>query len=423
MHATSAGTAPDISPARAVLAAVLGNALEFYDFIVYSYFAIQIGRSFFPVHSAYASLMLSLATFGAGFLSRPVGALLIGRYADSVGRRPAMLLSFALMGASVLGLALLPGYAAIGPAAPVLALLARLVQGFAVGGEVGANTAFLAEAAVPSRRAVTVSMQSVSQVIAMGVGGLVGAILVHSLSAAAVQAYGWRIAIGLGASLLPAGLWLRSHLPETLHRAMAPLSGAPSPQSQALRIGMLGAVCISAFTIRTYVVLYLVTYAQHTLHMPPGPFFTANIIGQFGSLLVIPAGAMLSDRIGRRPVFLGGQLISLAIIYPVFAWLIGARSGAAVLVGLPLISITGSISPSALLTSITEALPGRLRGTGFGLAYTIAVTLFGGTAQLVLTWLLHATGAAMAITWYLLAAGLVALVAMLAIPETRPGPV
>jgi MFS family permease len=421
MQVQDAPAAPPISHGRAVFAAVLGNALEFYDFIVYSFFAIQIGHSFFPARSAYGSLMLSLATFGAGFLSRPVGALIIGRYADRSGRRPAMLISFALMGASVLGLALLPGYATLGAAAPILALTLRLIQGFAVGGEVGANTAFLAEAAPPARRAFTVSMQSLSQVVAMGVGALVGAILTRTLSDAGLQHYGWRIAIGLGAILLPVGLWLRRRLPETLHAAVAaPLAGrAGAPPPRAIRIFLLGAVCISAFTIRTYVVLYLVTYAQHTLRMPPGPFFTANVIGQFGSLLVIPAGALLADRIGRRPVFLSGQIVSLVVIYPVFAWVIGARSAAAVLIGLPLLTMTGSIAPSALLTSITEALPGRLRGTGFGLAYTLAVTLFGGTAQLVLTWLLHETGAAMAIAWYLLGAGLIGLAAMTAIPETR----
>ncbi len=424
-------TPPNAPPpgigASAIFAAVLGNALDFYDFIIYSAFAIQIGATFFPQRSAYASLMLSLAVFGAGFLSRPLGALVIGRYADTSGRRPAMLLSFALMGLSVLGLALLPGYATLGLTAPALALVARLVQGFAVGGEIGANTAFLAESAPSRHRTLVVSMQSVSQVIAMAAGGAIGAWLTHRFSAPQLQLYGWRIAVGLGATLLPVGLWLRRRLPETLtHTLETPLSSASlaAPPSTtppgALRVGLLGAICISAFTIRTYVVLYLATYAQQTLHMAPKPFFLATVYGQLGSALVIPVAALLSDRIGRRPIFLAGHVISLAVIYPVFAWVIRTHAPAAILVGLPLVSLTGSIGPSALLTSITEALPGRLRGTGFGLAYTLAVTLFGGTAQLILTWLLHITGAPIAIAWYLLGAGLIALVAMLAIPETRP---
>ena len=168
---------------RHIAAVTLGNALEFYDFLTFSFFAIQIGHAFFPSNSAYGSLMGSLATFGAGFATRPLGAIVIGRYADRVGRKPAMLLSFVLIGASIFGMALIPPYAAIGLAAPVLAVIARMLQGFSLGGEIGSNTAFLLEAAPPQTRGLIVSWQGASQMIAILVGSLVGVLLSSLLPA------------------------------------------------------------------------------------------------------------------------------------------------------------------------------------------------------------------------------------------------
>src|SRR5579864_3899701 len=202
---------------RNIAAATVGNALEFYDFITYAFFAIQIGHSFFPNTSAYANLMLSLATFGAGFLTRPIGGIVIGSYADRVGRRPAMILSFTLMGAAIIAMALIPSYARIGIAAPILAVLARMVQGFSLGGEVGPTTAYLLESAPVHRRGFVVAWQAASQAIAATLAGLVGLILAATLSASALSDYGWRIAFLLGAITLPVGLWMRRGLPETLH--------------------------------------------------------------------------------------------------------------------------------------------------------------------------------------------------------------
>src|SRR5215467_5033505 len=173
---------------RAILGVTIGNMLEFYDFITYSFFAIQIGRTFFPSHSQFASLMLSLATFGAGFITRPIGGLVIGAYSDRVGRRPAMILSLAMMGFAIIVLALTPSYNAIGIAAPILAILTRLVQGFSLGGEVGPTTAYLMEAAVAERRGLAVSWQPASQQIAAT--ALVGTVLSGLLTSAALDSYG-----------------------------------------------------------------------------------------------------------------------------------------------------------------------------------------------------------------------------------------
>ena len=193
---------------RHVAAAVVGNALEFYDFTIYAFFAVQIGNAFFPNHTAFVKLMLSLATFGAGFVLRPIGAILIGRFADRRGRRPAMLFSFGLMGFSILGVALTPSYAMIGPVAPLRVLLCRLCQGFALGGEVGPTTAYLVEASPPSRRGFFGAWQGGSQNLANIAGGLVGVTLAGVAGAASLELWGWRAAFLLGAAVLPFGLLL-----------------------------------------------------------------------------------------------------------------------------------------------------------------------------------------------------------------------
>ena len=199
-------------------AAVIGNALEFYDFTVYTVFAVDIGKAFFPSATPYHGLLLSLLTFGAGFATRPLGAVVIGMLADRVGRRPAMLLSFALMGVAILGLACTPPFAAIGVAAPIIVVLMRLIQGFALGGEVGPAMAFLVEAAPTRSRGLVGSWQSASQSMSSLVGGLVGVSVAAVLTPHMVELYGWRIAFWIGALVLPVGLIIRRALPETLHR-------------------------------------------------------------------------------------------------------------------------------------------------------------------------------------------------------------
>src|ERR1700759_2179251 len=214
----AATATPDTPPVigRSTLAVTLGNMLEFYDFITYSFFAVQIGHTFFPANSQFGSLMLSLATFGVGFVTRPIGGIVIGHYSDRAGRRPAMMLSFTMMGTAIIVLALTPSYETIGIAAPVIAILARMVQGFSLGGEVGPTTAYLMESAPAGPRGLAVSWQPASQEIAATAGALVGVILSKALTDAELQSYGWRIAFLLGAACLPFGLYLRSSLPETV---------------------------------------------------------------------------------------------------------------------------------------------------------------------------------------------------------------
>ncbi len=248
-----------------IAAATIGNALEFYDFLPYAFFSIQIGHAFFPAQSAYGSLMLSLATFGAGFITRPVGALVIGNYSDRVGRKSAMMLCFVLIGFAIVGMALIPTHSQIGLAAPILAIIARMIQGFSLGGEIGSNTAFLLEAAPAEKRGLIVSWQSASQYLALIAGGLAGVLLTAVLPANALDAYGWRIAFLLGAVAVPFGFWLRTNLPETLHAPETIVTPA-DPQSRGQqayshwRLFLLSLIVLGAGTIGSDIFSYIGMY-------------------------------------------------------------------------------------------------------------------------------------------------------------------
>ncbi|MGZ5988213.1 MAG: MFS transporter [Rhizomicrobium sp.] len=412
-------------PRRYVAAATIGNALEFYDFVTYAFFAIQIGHAFFPSHTAYGSLMLSLATFGAGFITRPIGGLVIGAYADRAGRKPAMVLTFTMMGTAIVVLALIPSYAAIGIAAPILAVLARMVQGFSLGGEVGPTTAYLLEAAPLRGRGFAVSWQGASQGIAAGLGGLVGVGLSSVMAPGALDAYGWRIAFLLGAITLPFGLWIRRSLPETLH---APDTNIAARRAHAglhairenFRIIALALVVLASGTIGTYVFNYMTTFAQNTLHLPPTIAFLATTIGQVVTVASVLYGGWLSDRIGRRPVMIWSNLVYLVLILPVFFWIVETRSTLALMVGLSSLGIAGALKGGAFFVAVAETLPKRIRGTAFATIYASSIALFGGTTQLVITWLIQVTGNPMAPAWYLVAATLLGQTALMLILESAP---
>jgi MFS transporter, MHS family, citrate/tricarballylate:H+ symporter len=411
---------------RAILGATIGNMLEFYDFITYSFFAIQIGHTFFPTHSQYASLMLSLATFGAGFVTRPIGGIVIGSYSDRVGRRPAMILSLVMMGFAIIALALTPSYETIGIAAPIIAIVARMVQGFSLGGEVGPTTAYLMEAAEPGRRGLAVSWQPASQQIAATAGALVGVVLSESMDSAALDAYGWRIAFLLGAVCLPFGLWMRSGLPETVHNAetdaiSALSAGAPIGVIRAnARIIVLGLLILASGTINTYVTQYMTTYAENTLHVAADLAFATTVVSNGLGIAAALYGGWLSDRFGRWSVMVWPQFAALLLTYPVFLWIVDSRSAMALLGGFGLLSLVGTIPYSAFYVALTENLPKRIRGSAFATIYAVAIASFGGTAQLIVTWLIHATGNALAPAWYMLLATAVGLGAMVMMPETAP---
>jgi len=413
---------------RHIFAVTLGNALEFYDFVTYAFFSIQIGHAFFPSRSAYGSLMLSLATFGAGFVTRPIGAFVIGNYADRAGRRPAMMLCFLLMGCAIVAMAVIPNYATIGLAAPILAIIARMTQGFSLGGEIGSNTAYLAEAATPANRGFVVSWQGASQGIAVATGGLVGVVLSSLLPAASLDAYGWRIAFLLGAVTVPFGLWFRMSLPETLHRSdTVPAAKDTAPAQSRLaqarrhwRIFACGLAYLASGTIGTYIFTYIVTYAQDTMHLSSRVGFIASTGGNLLGIPVTLFAAWLSDRRGRRPITIWGNLLFLVLIYPTFAWIAASRSEFAFITGMIYLNVVSGISQGAFYAALAESLPKSIRGSGFGMTYSIAIAAFGGTTQLVVTWLIHVSGNPVAPAWYLTGAVAVGQLALMLMPESAP---
>jgi len=272
---------------RQALAIAVGNGLEFYDFVTYAFFATQIGHTFFPSKTPGLSLLSSLATFGVGFLTRPLGAIVIGRFGDRAGRKPAMMLSLSLIGLALTGLALTPSYGSIGTLAPVLVIVFRLLQGFALGGEVGPSTAFLLEAAPVSRRGLYASLQATSADSAALVAGVVGVILASTLDAGQLDAWGWRVALLLGVCIIPFAFVLRRTLTETLTAPAAADSGNVSTVGYG-RIFLLGLMMLSAATTNNYVLEYMTTYASNTLGMPAAISFGATAaIGGSGTVSML----------------------------------------------------------------------------------------------------------------------------------------
>lgn len=401
-----------------VLGVTLGNALEFYDFLVFSFFAVQIGQCFFPATNPHSSLLLALATFGAGFLTRPVGAVVIGGLGDRIGRRPMMLLSFALIGLSTLGVAITPSYAAIGIAAPILVILCRLVQGFALGGEVGTSTAFLAEAAPADKRGWYISFQFTGQGAATLLAGTVGVILAAMMDDAALSSWGWRIAMVIGAAIVPVGLALRRTLPETLHPATSQ-SKAPPFRGYAT-VAVFGFLAMLSATIGTYVLNYMTTFAKATLGMPSGVALGATMAVGLGNVIGSALGGFLSDRHGRRPWMIWPMLAMTLGTMPAF-WLLVEQPSATTLYAVSFgLRLLLSLAAVSAFIAVTESLPMRVRSGAVSIVYALAISIFGGSTQFVVAWLTGVTGNPLAPAWYMLAAALVGLAAMAFARETAP---
>jgi len=281
------------------------------------------------------------------------------------------------------------------------------------------------EAAAPNRRGLAVSWQGASQGIAATLGGLVGVGLSAVMSPAALDSYGWRIAFMLGALTLPFGLWIRSNLPETLHApdVAARTSNATTTLGMvrdSRRIIILGLVVLATGTISTYVFNYLTTFAQGTLHMAPGVAFLGGAMGNLAGVVAVLCGGWLSDRIGRRPVMMWPNLVFLILILPVFYWITQSRSTTALIVGATTMGAISTIGTGAFYAALAESLPKRIRGSAFAIVYATSIALFGGTTQLVITWLIKATGNPMAPAFYLFAATAIGQIALWLIVESSP---
>lgn len=404
---------------RQALAIAVGNGLEFYDFVTYAFFATQIGHTFFPSKTPGLSLLSSLATFGVGFLTRPLGAIVIGRFGDRAGRKPAMMLSLSLIGLALTGLALTPSYASIGTLAPVLVIVFRLLQGFALGGEVGPSTAFLLEAAPVSRRGLYASLQATSADSAALVAGVVGVILASTLDAGQLDAWGWRVALLLGVCIIPFAFVLRRTLTETLTAPAAADSGNVSTVGYG-RIFLLGLMMLSAATTNNYVLEYMTTYASNTLRMPAAVSFGATAMIGASGLVCDTLGGWLSDRLGRKPVMIIPWVFLIVAIYPSFWMLERLRTGAALLAVSALLNGIQTLSSATIIVAITESLPKKVRSGAFALIYALAISVFGGSTQFLVAWIIHVTGNPLAPAWYMLGAVTIGLIAMSLLPETAP---
>ena len=407
-------------PKRVVAATVSGNALEFYDFVTYAFFAVYIGKTFFPASTPLGSLLLSVAVFGVGFVSRPLGGILIGAFADRAGRKPAMLLTIGLITVGTLGLALTPSYASIGLAAPIIVVLCRLIQGLALGGEVGPSSAFLIESAPPDQRGLYASWQLASQGVATLVAGTFGMLMISMLTPAELQAWGWRVPFAVGLLLLPVAFYLRRSMPETLHAAPvhAENVGIKGLKRQR-RIITLAILVVLGGTVSNYVGNYMTTYAIATLKFPPLIAMGATVMVGIATLAFALLGGWLCDRYGRKPVMLLPRIATAVLIVPAFGLLVSHPTQGTLLAVTTFLAALSAVSASASLVAIPELLPRGVRATGLSIAYAVGVALFGGTTQLIVTWLIGATGNPAAPAWYVAGTSVITAIAMMALPETR----
>ncbi|WP_373422239.1 MFS transporter [Burkholderia gladioli] len=410
----------------AVIAAVIGNALEWYDFTVFSFMVVVIAELFFPSSSEYASLLLTTATFGVAFFMRPIGGIVLGLYADRAGRKAALSLVILLMTAGIFLIAAAPTYAAIGIGAPLLIVFGRLLQGFSAGGEFGSATAMLIEAAPRGRRGFYGSWQMSSQSAALLVGALVGTLVTHGLSSEALHAWGWRVPFLLGLLIGPIGYYLRRHLADSevflASKASARRVTLGEVFAQHGREVLCGLGGVIALTVTIYVLIsYLPTFAVKQLKLPYAESFYAVIVGGLLLTVLTPLAGAWSDRIGRKTLSLWSLVATLALIYPLFLWLDAAPSvGRLVLVqGLLAITLSGYYGPFGAM--IAELFPAQVRSTGLSLAYNVAVMLFGGFGQFIVTWLIKATGTPLAPTYYVMAGLALSVIAVACMPRRAPG--
>ncbi len=415
---------------RAIAAVILGNALEFYDFTTYSFFAVFIGDAFFPSQDAFTRLMGSLAAFGIGYVARPIGGVFIGAYADRAGRKPAMVLTIALMAVGMLMLVVTPGYATIGIAAPVLVVLGRLVQGFALGGEVGPSTAYLLEAAPSAKRGFITSWQLASQGIATLIAGAVGFTMSLILSQPEMQSWGWRVPFIVGLAIVPVGLIIRTHLPET---AGMESSAAHKAEHSASRIfarlirdharTMIAATAvIAAGAVSGAVGYYMTSYAKVTLHLSESVSIAATLMLGVASVIFCLLGGWAADRFGRKPVMIVPRALLAIAAYPAYYLMVHQPSAWSVFSMTALISALSSLCSSAAIVAIPESLPRAVRSAGLAIAYAFSVTIFGGSTQLFVAWLIKVTDDPLSPAYYLIIASVVGVIAPFFMKETGHRP-
>jgi MFS family permease len=405
---------------RGRAAAVIGNGLEYYDFTLYAFFAAIIGKNFFPADSELGSLFLSVAVFGVGFLARPLGAVIIGSYADRRGRKPAMLLTMALMAIGILAIIVTPPYAVIGIAAPIIIVIARLLQGFAWGGESGPITSFLVESAPHNKRGYYASWQVASQGLAVLFAGTAGVVTSSLMTPEMMTAWGWRIPFVLGLAIVPVGYFLRNKLEDTAEAAPE-VKSTQIVSSVLFRYTGTTLLCVMVLipgTVTVYVNNYMTSYALTILHLPITLSISINMAVGATMMVAALVSGMLSDRFGRKPVMLLPCLGLMLVAIPAFTWLSSSTGTLAVFaVPILLATLTG-LHVGGVISGVPEAFPKAIRSTGVSMTYALAATVFGGSTQFVVTWLLSATGNPTSPAWWIVGACVIGLCGMLMFKET-----
>jgi MFS transporter, MHS family, proline/betaine transporter len=407
-----------LSRKQLIAAATIGNALEFFDFTVYSFFALTIGKLFFPNMSSYGQLLASVATFGVGFVMRPLGGVVIGAYADRAGRKPAMTLTIFMMALGCMLIGLAPTYEQIGVAAPTIIVFARLLQGFSAGGEVGASTTLLIEAGTTANRGLLGSYQFASQGLGVSLGALMAGLLTTFLEPASLLAWGWRVPFLMGVAIAPIGMWIRRRLDE---QASTDARSVRMPVLAVMRDhwrrAALGTLLTIGSTVTAYVVtFYMPTYAIHELKVPAPTALLAGLVSGVVTFTVAPLAGLLSDRLGRRAMVFWPRVGVMLLIWPAFLWLSSGPDAARLLITVGGLSVLLALQAAPSITILPEMFPRAVRATGMAIVYSIGVAIFGGFAQTIATWLVKTTGNLLAPAWYVMAC---VAISCLALPFIR----
>ncbi len=381
----------------AVLRVTSGNFLEMFDFFLFGFYAIYIAKTFFPLDNHFASLMLTLMTFGAGFLMRPLGAIVLGGYVDRVGRRKGLITTLAIMACGTILIAFVPGYATIGLAAPALVLIGRLLQGFSAGAELGGVSVYLSEMATPGNKGFYVSWQSGSQQVAIIVAAAIGYTLNRYLDPAAISDWGWRVPFFIGCMIVPVIFVIRQSLTETevfLAKKHHPdLAEIYRDMVVNWRIVLAGTLLVVMTTVSFYLItVYTPTFGKNVLKLTDADSLIVTFAVGVSNLIWLPLWGAVSDRIGRKPVLLGFTILTILTAYPALSWLVAEPSFERMLAAELWLSFLYGSYNGAMVVTLTEVMPADVRTAGFSLAYSLATALFGGFTPAISTALIEATG-------------------------------
>lgn len=418
MHQTSRPSDRTGSKAGMVFRVTSGNFLEQFDFFLFGFYATQIAGVFFPASNEFASLMMTFAVFGAGFLMRPLGAVLLGAYIDDVGRRKGLIVTLAIMASGTLLIVLVPGYATIGLWAPALVLLGRLLQGFSAGAELGGVSVYLSEMATPGHKGFYASWQSASQQVAIVVAAGLGYGLNQWLAPAQVAEWGWRIPFAIGCLIVPFIFFLRRSLEETAEfssRVRRPSIKAVFATLYAnAGLVVLGMLMVAMTTTAFYMItIYAPTFGKTVLQLSTSDALIVTLLVGVSNFFWLPVGGALSDRFGRKPLLATMSLVTAITAYPALSFLAQAPTFGHMLEVLLWFSFLYGLYNGAMIPALTEIMPVEVRVAGFSLAYSLATAVFGGFTPAISTWLIHVSGDKAAPAYWMIFAALCAFVATL----------